>query len=113
MTESEFGLRLPHLPALQKELIAFAPSARQLVTLRVRGEREIALEAVFTFQAVIGEDLLGGFRLFAFGKHMIVAEKACDLPTRTNMVPHLLFHLFLSSPTTAQSVFPVADQRLP
>ena len=50
--EGEFGLRLPHLPALQKELIAFAPSAGQLVTLCVKGEREIALEAMFTCQSL-------------------------------------------------------------
>ena len=44
---------------------------------------------------------------------MIVAEKAYDLPTRTNMVSHLLFHQLFPSPTTSQFVFPVADQRLP
>ena len=36
-----------------------------------------------------------------------------DLSTRTNMVPHLLFHLFCPPPTTSQSVFPDAAQRLP
>jgi hypothetical protein len=44
---------------------------------------------------------------------MIVAEKAYDLPTRTNMVSHLLFHQLFPSPTTSQFAFPVADQRLP
>jgi hypothetical protein len=91
---------------------AFAPGARQLVTLRVRGERERALEAVFTFQAVIGEDFLGGFPRLATGSGMIVTVKACDLPTGTNMVPHLWFHLFCSPPTTFQ-VKSIIAQRLP
>ena len=65
------------------------------------------------YDPVIGEDFLGGFPRLATGSGMIVTEKACDLSTYTNMVPHLLFHRFLSSPTTSQSVFPVADQRLP
>src|SRR6266849_7520200 len=73
-------------------------------------EREIA-HGMFTVQAVIGEDLLGGFPRFATGSGMIVTEKACDLPARANMVPHLLFHVFCPPPTTSQSVFPVADQR--
>lgn len=43
------------------------------------------MQAVLTFQAVISEDFLGGFPRLATGSGMIATEKACDLPTGTNM----------------------------
>lgn len=66
----------------------------------------------FTFQAGIGEDVLGGFPRLATGSGRLVTEKACDLPTETNMVPHLLFRLFCSPPTPFQ-VKSIIAQRLP
>jgi len=58
--ECVLSLRLSDLPALHKELGAFTIGTDQPVLLRTERIRKIALP-VFTFQAVIGEDLLGRF----------------------------------------------------